>query len=172
VLLAPVPISFSVHTLPARGENFRFWKRWEVTKTFSEHFVQVNPAACIPRQSGLRSACVFVPSRRICTRPRARLSANGLDAVSRKTGFHEKAVKVKVLFLGLHEFSTLRNGLCWQGRKGSHFHPNSLSPAVHGWIRSPCKGRSVTILPSGSPCGGSGQSPSSLQDQRPFKFFS
>ena len=74
------------------------------------------------------------------------------------------------LFLLAHGFST-PNGRRWQGRKGSCFHPNSLSPAVHGLIRCPCKGGSVTILLSGSPCGGSVAGPSSLQDQRPFQMF-
>ena len=62
-----------------------------------------------------------------------------------------------------HEFFN-PNGRCWQGWKGSHFHPNSLSPAVHGLIRCPCKRRSVTILLAGSPCGGPVAGSSSLQD--------
>jgi len=51
----------------------------------------------------------------------------------------------------------------WQGGSGSRFHTNSLARAVHDWIRCPC-GRSVTILLSGSPCGGAVAGPSSLQD--------
>ena len=40
---------------------------------------------------GLRFACVLVPSRWNCTRPHARLSANWLDAVTRKTGLPQNA---------------------------------------------------------------------------------
>ncbi len=70
------------------------------------------------------------------------------------------------LILLAHGFIS-RNPGRWQGGKGSRFHPNSLSPAVHGWIRSPCGG-SVTILLSNSPQGGSVAGPSSLPDQRPL----
>ena len=46
-------------------------------------------------------------------------------------------------------------GSLMQGMKGSRFHPNSLSPAVHGWIRSPCGGsvdHLVTALAWGRCC--------------------
>ncbi len=40
---------------------------------------------------------------------------------------------------GSHEFIN-GNGARWQGGKGSGFHPNSQSPAVHGLIRCPGRG--------------------------------
>jgi hypothetical protein len=73
--------------------------------------------------------------------------------------FHEKAVMSKNISTLFFVWKAHR----WQGGSGSRFHTNSLARAVHDWIRCPCW-RSVTILLSGSPCGGSLAGPSSLQD--------
>src|ERR1019366_5250348 len=59
--------------------------------------------------------------------------------------------------------------MVWQDGKGSRFHPDSLLPAVHDWIRVLPKKRRGPILLTRSPRGGAVARPASLLNQRPFK---
>src|SRR5487761_2708952 len=132
-----------------------------MSQIISRCFGVGNGSLCINAQCGLTKKAEPPPTRDV-NRDSGTASANGGSG-----DFHEKAVKWRVGCTSV--FSPKRR--LKQGGNGSRFHPNSRSPAVHGWIRCPC-GRSGTILlpdlPRGSPVAG----PSSLRDQRPCQCFS